>query len=476
MFIFVPPSPIDPSEPPTLVSDKTYYVDPILGLDTNNGSQLTPFRTIQNALNIVKELEFDGNRCAIQLADGTYDEELIFPSLATSNNNTLNRLFIQGNNTNPENVVLTSTTGYGLVIRYEQRFILKNLTLQNNTGSIGFPALYCQFGGGCFLENVRFGPTTGDHIFIDQGSYVSIISNVSGGNIEETNGVYSIAGNCRYHIVLAGGGQFRCQNANISTNTVNFDAFIFANSGAIGDFSGTTYTGTATGQKYVFGSSVSITPPVGDYGGFPGNIAGVGLALSDPTPAIEALETAIATKENTINPGTANQYWRGDKTFQTLDKNAVGLGNVNNTSDADKPISTATQSALNSKFNTPSGTTNQYIRGDGSLATFPTSVNTYGSFYAAAPTVKNIPLFTATRATTINELRGVDTSAGTATISIQINGVNVTGLSNLSVTSTPQNFTASGANTVAVGARVTVNISAVSSAVDLELTMGATLN
>lgn len=52
-------------------------------------------------------------------------------------------------------------------------------------------------------------------------------------------------------------------------------------------------------------------------------------------------------KENAITAGTISQYWRGDKTFQTLDKSAVGLGLVDNTSDLDKPISTATQTALN---------------------------------------------------------------------------------------------------------------------------------
>ena len=57
-------------------------------------------------------------------------------------------------------------------------------------------------------------------------------------------------------------------------------------------------------------------------------------------------------KENTIPAGTTSQYFRGDKTFQTLDKTAVGLGNVDNTSDLNKPISTATQTALNGKQNT----------------------------------------------------------------------------------------------------------------------------
>lgn len=61
--------------------------------------------------------------------------------------------------------------------------------------------------------------------------------------------------------------------------------------------------------------------------------------------------------EPLIASGTTSQYWRGDKTFQTLDKAAVGLANVDNTSDANKPISSSTQSALNAKYDAsnPSG-------------------------------------------------------------------------------------------------------------------------
>jgi|694.fasta_scaffold69051_3 hypothetical protein len=89
-------------------------------------------------------------------------------------------------------------------------------------------------------------------------------------------------------------------------------------------------------------------------------------------PTQKAVKTAVDAKENTITAGTTAQYFRGDKTFQTLDKTAVGLSNVDNTSDANKPVSTATQTALNAKFNNPTGTTAQYLRGDGSLETFPT--------------------------------------------------------------------------------------------------------
>jgi len=58
----------------------------------------------------------------------------------------------------------------------------------------------------------------------------------------------------------------------------------------------------------------------------------------------------LNTKENSITAGTVAQYYRGDKTWQTLNATAVGLGNVDNTSDINKPISKATQTALNQEI------------------------------------------------------------------------------------------------------------------------------
>ena len=77
-------------------------------------------------------------------------------------------------------------------------------------------------------------------------------------------------------------------------------------------------------------------------------------------------------------------------------------------------------------------------------------------------------------ARTINGLYGLRTTSGTATITVKINGTAVTGLSSISVTSTPQDVTASGANTVAAGDVVTFEYTAVSSPVDLRATLKAT--
>jgi hypothetical protein len=64
------------------------------------------------------------------------------------------------------------------------------------------------------------------------------------------------------------------------------------------------------------------------------------------------LQTTLNNKEPIVNAGTTFQYYRGDKTFQMLDKAAVGLNLVDNTSDANKPISTAVSTALSGKANT----------------------------------------------------------------------------------------------------------------------------
>ena len=87
-------------------------------------------------------------------------------------------------------------------------------------------------------------------------------------------------------------------------------------------------------------------------------------------PTTAAFNSGLALKEPIVTSGTTGQYYRGDKVFAALNSTAVGLGNVNNTSDSNKPISVLQQSGLDLKFNNPSGTTGQYIRGDGSLANF----------------------------------------------------------------------------------------------------------
>lgn len=106
-------------------------------------------------------------------------------------------------------------------------------------------------------------------------------------------------------------------------------------------------------------------------------------------PISTATQTALSGKEPTIAAGTTAQYWRGDKSWQALNKSAVGLPNVDNTTDAAKPVSTATQAALNSKMNVSGGSFGggivaPYVASSGSIdaATNVSSASSGNAFVA----------------------------------------------------------------------------------------------
>ncbi|WP_431728584.1 glycosyl hydrolase family 28-related protein [Verrucosispora sp. TAA-831] len=66
--------------------------------------------------------------------------------------------------------------------------------------------------------------------------------------------------------------------------------------------------------------------------------------------AIDQLEEAVAGKQAALPTGGAQEFLRGsDKTFVAITSGDVGLGSVDDTSDADKPLSTAAVAALAAK-------------------------------------------------------------------------------------------------------------------------------
>ena len=131
------------------------------------------------------------------------------------------------------------------------------------------------------------------------------------------------------------------------------------------------------------------------------------------------LQSALNAKEGTITAGTTAQYYRGDKSFQTLDKSAVGLGNVDNTSDASKPVSTATQTALNAKQGTLTLTTT----GSSGAATLVGATLNIPQYPG---TVTSIGLSTSTTGVTVGS--SPVTSSGTITVNIATASASAAGL------------------------------------------------
>jgi hypothetical protein len=145
------------------------------------------------------------------------------------------------------------------------------------------------------------------------------------------NPVYPEAG-----IAVSTGSAWASSIANNSSNwNVAFNDKI-----TNAQFTGTT-TKTLTLTQYDGGT---FAPTFTDLQGVTGVTAGTGLTGGTITTT-----GTVAVDFTTVAP-LASPTFTG--TVSGITKSMVGLGNVDNTSDANKPISTATQTALNLKFNT----------------------------------------------------------------------------------------------------------------------------
>lgn len=110
--------------------------------------------------------------------------------------------------------------------------------------------------------------------------------------------------------------------------------------------------------------AIGFTGSAGSYNYTPVNKAGDTMTgplilNGNPTNSAQAankayVDAVVAPKFNTPN-GTTSQYVRGNGSLAILNAETIGLGNVNNTSDANKPVSTAQQNALNTKYNVTGG-------------------------------------------------------------------------------------------------------------------------
>ncbi|MFM1793026.1 MAG: hypothetical protein RLZZ252_1380, partial [Bacteroidota bacterium] len=128
-------------------------------------------------------------------------------------------------------------------------------------------------------------------------------------------------------------------------------------------------------------------PPVQSVNGYVGNVsltkADIGLGNVDNTgdinkPVSTATQTALDLKANLASPSFTG-------TVSGITKSMVGLANVDNTTDLNKPVSTATQTALDLKANTVDLTA-ETTRATAAEATLTTNVATNATAIAAETT------------------------------------------------------------------------------------------
>jgi hypothetical protein len=124
----------------------------------------------------------------------------------------------------------------------------------------------------------------------------------------------------------------------------------------------------------------TLTPTFNDLQGVTGVTGGTGL-----TGGTITMTGTLAVDFGVVAP-LANPTFTG--TVGGITKSMVGLGNVDNTSDANKPISSATQTALNLKFNTADTTSLNLT------SRFAAKQNTLTNPVTGTGTTNTLPLFT----------------------------------------------------------------------------------
>ena len=174
-----------------------------------------------------------------------------------------------------------------------------------------------------------------------------------------------------------------------------------------------------------------------------------------------------------------NSNTNGDASWSTLTKSSVGLGSVDNTSDAGKPVSTAQATAIALKQDTlVSGTNIKSINGSSILGSGNILLNKLsGTLFIKEPIAETIIITSyATYGFTITDFYNLKVDSGSLTLTVKINSTAVTGMSAVSIGSSAQNLTATANNVVNIGDQVTYVISSIVNPTNLQGTMKATMS
>lgn len=109
---------------------------------------------------------------------------------------------------------------------------------------------------------------------------------------------------------------------------------------------------------------------------------GTGNITATTAYGLQAAGTTPTGAHQTVSPGSSGQILKSNgasalPSFQTGAPSDVGLGNVDNTSDANKPVSSATQTALNLKEDASNKSTSTSLGNSNTLYPTQNAVKTY---------------------------------------------------------------------------------------------------
>lgn len=249
-----------------LTSDRTYYVRTD-GSDNNSGllnSAGGAFLTIQHAVDLVsQDLDTTGYSVTIQVGTGAYNAPVVLTRCVGTKLVTL-----QGDASTPSNVTITLSNGTPILVDDGAIWKVRGFKLSTTAGS--YNCLETASNATTYFDSIDFGTCSQAHIWANKNCTVI------------TSGNYTISGGAQYHLGVVHGAYLEL--ASLSSRTVTlvgtpsfsgYFALVLRNAAVLADQGALTFSGSATGKRYVVVLNGVLDSNGGGTSFFPGNAAGL---------------------------------------------------------------------------------------------------------------------------------------------------------------------------------------------------------
>jgi hypothetical protein len=259
---------IDTTVRKRLTTATTFYVRTD-GSDANTGtinSAAGAWLTLQHAMDMLAgSYDFGGQDVTVQIGNGTYSKGVNLAHWTGAG--TLTWL---GDNSTPSNVVIAPSAGsfstgccFLALNSVSGTVFIKGMKL-TTTGS-GYCCILIGASTTIWSGNIEFGPCVQTHVFVQGGGLFGIAAS------------YTISGGAVSHFFSGPDGNIQTVTGGWTVTVTGTPAF--SSSFALSRFgymspAGTTFSGAATGGRYLADQNSVINTGGGGANYFPGNVAG----------------------------------------------------------------------------------------------------------------------------------------------------------------------------------------------------------
>jgi hypothetical protein len=253
-----------------LQEPRSYYVA-TTGSDANDGlTSANAFATIQKALDVVwKTLDLSQNVVVINVADGTYTENLVAAGVLVGSGPLLSaaNVLILGNTTTWSNVHISGGAGAALSVYYGAALTIAGVKL---TGLFG---ISCN-SGTCYYFYIDFGTTTVAQVYSTRpGAWTEMLTNceISGGASEHIQsshhgnarigaGVLKFTANCAFSATTAFAYALTLADITVTGGaTINLNGFTVTGKRHLSDANSVIQWASAPGAPQPFPGNVNGT-------------------------------------------------------------------------------------------------------------------------------------------------------------------------------------------------------------------------